>query len=344
MTTVSKTLSSIFSQKGKPLLVMDNFVFKLNKTTNTKKYYRCENSQRTMTLHTDINDVLIGTKGDHSHPPEPEQIEVRKLKHVIKERAKNETTPVPKIYDEETARFCLTLLAIAIVPSQREINSSFYKARRLQTPAIPDSQIFDIPDVYPKTLKGEPFLCVDKLIKRKTRLLLFASREQLKLLFESRIILMDGTFSASPLIFEQVYCLHAIKYQQFLQAFDDLYESLLQAQSQKTDLLKPLFQYFENQWIKKVDLKQWNVYGLEICTNNNAEGFHHFSVLRYFIQSYTFLRFHNRLNSRLSKSHPNIWAFIKSIEEEDNRFNHLMIQMKVGLSTRPKTAKTQAVQ
>ncbi|CAF3350190.1 unnamed protein product [Rotaria sp. Silwood2] len=230
MTTVSRTLSFIFSQKGKPLLVMDNFVFKLNKTTNTKKYYRCENPECTMTLHTDINDVLIGTKGDHSHLFEPEQIEIRKLKHVIKERAKNETTPVPKIYDEETARFCLTSLAIAIVPSQREISteifvllflkgiifkdSSLNKARRLQTPAIPDSQIFDIPDTYTKTLKGDPFLCVDKFIKRKTRLLLFASREQLKLLFESQIILMDGTFSASPLIFEQVYCLHAIKYQQ----------------------------------------------------------------------------------------------------------------------------------
>ncbi|CAF3423018.1 unnamed protein product [Rotaria sp. Silwood2] len=123
MTTVSKTLSVIFSQKGKPLLVMDNFVFKLNKTTNTKKYYRCENPQCTMTLRTDINDVLIRTKDHHNHPPEPEQIEVRKLKHVIKERAKNETTPKPKIYDEETARFCLTSLAIAIVPSQREIST-----------------------------------------------------------------------------------------------------------------------------------------------------------------------------------------------------------------------------
>ncbi|CAF3069025.1 unnamed protein product [Rotaria sp. Silwood2] len=129
-----------------------------------------------------------------------------------------------------------------------------------------------------------------------------------------------------------------------LQAFDDLYESLLQAPPHKIDLLKPLFQYFENQWIKKDDLKQRNVYGLEIRTNNNAEGFHHFSVLRYFIQSYTILGIHNRLNSRLSKSHPNIWTFIKCIQREENRFNHLMIQMKAGLSTRPKTAKTQAIQ
>ncbi|CAF4154360.1 unnamed protein product, partial [Rotaria sp. Silwood2] len=53
---------------------------------------------------------------------------------------------------------------------------------------------------------------------------------------------------------------------------------------------------------------------------------------------------HNRLNSRLPKSHPNIWTFIKCIQGEENRFNHLMIQMKAGLSTRPKTAKTQAIQ
>ncbi|CAF1255819.1 unnamed protein product [Rotaria sordida] len=98
-------------------------------------------------------------------------MEVRKLKHVIKERAKNETTPVPKIYDEETARFCLTSLAIAIVPLQRKISirifvllflkeiifkdSSLNKARHLQTPVIPNSQIFDIPDAYTKPLKGE---------------------------------------------------------------------------------------------------------------------------------------------------------------------------------------------
>ncbi|CAF1245294.1 unnamed protein product [Rotaria sordida] len=97
-------------------------------------------------------------------------MEVRKLKHVIKERAKNETTPVPKIYDEETARFCLTSLAIAIVPLQRKISirifvllflkeiifkdSSLNKARHLQTPVIPNSQIFDIPDAYTKPLKG----------------------------------------------------------------------------------------------------------------------------------------------------------------------------------------------
>lgn len=223
MSVLSNGISFIVSQKGKPLIVMDNCIFKLNKATKTTKYYRCEDPKCSMTLRTDTNNVLIGTAEDHNHPCEPEQVEIRKLKSAIKERAIKETTAIPKIYDEETSRFCLSSLATAILPSQREISnrmniffkgSSLNKARRLQTPVIPDSQVFDIPDGFTKTLKGELFLCVDKFIKRKTRILLFASREQLKLLFESSIILMDGTFSASPSVFQQVYCLHAIKYNQ----------------------------------------------------------------------------------------------------------------------------------
>ncbi|CAF2114078.1 unnamed protein product [Rotaria magnacalcarata] len=269
MTSHLNTISFLVSQKGKPVSVKDNFIYKLNKTTNSTKYYRCAEQSCTVTLHTDLNDVLVKVKGDHSHPPEPDEIEIRKFKQNLKQRAIQETVPIPKIYDEESSRFCLTSLSIAILPAQREIAGSLNKSRRLQTPVIPDSQTFDIPEVYSKTLKNEPFLCIDKFIRRKTRVLVFASREQLTLLFESSIIFMDGTFSASPSIFDQVYSLHGIKYQQ--------------------------------------------------C-------------------------FHNRLNARLSKSHPNIWTFIKCIQGEQNRFNHLMIQMKGGLSSRQKTARTLAIQ
>jgi hypothetical protein len=94
------------------------------------------------------------------------------------------------------------------------LGSTLNKARCLQTPAIPGSQIFEIPESYTKTLKDLPFLCIDQIIKRKTRMLVFASDEQLKLLFSSSTILMDGTFSSSPPIFDQVYCIHAIKFEQ----------------------------------------------------------------------------------------------------------------------------------
>ncbi|CAF2136503.1 unnamed protein product, partial [Rotaria magnacalcarata] len=97
----------------------------------------------------------------------------------------------------------LKFLTIAILPSQREMSSSLNKARRLETPPIPDSQIFDIPYLYTQTIKNEEFLCVDKFITRKTRILLFASNEQLNLLFQNSIVLMDGTFRTYPKIFDQ---------------------------------------------------------------------------------------------------------------------------------------------
>ncbi|CAF4083120.1 unnamed protein product [Rotaria sp. Silwood1] len=64
-----------------------------------------------------------------------------------------------------------------------------------------------------------------------------------------------------------------------LQAYDDLHDSVLESSSKKFDLLKPLFSYFENQWIKNVDIQRWNVYGIHMRTNNNAEGVKHYIVL-----------------------------------------------------------------
>ena len=92
--------------------------------------------------------------------------------------------------------------------------STLNKARRLQAPSIPNSQLFDLLESYKRTLKNLPFLCIDQIIKRKTRILVVASNELLKLLFSSSVILMDVTFSSSPPIFDQVYCIHTIKFEQ----------------------------------------------------------------------------------------------------------------------------------
>ena len=55
-----------------------------------------------------------------------------------------------------------------------------------------------------------------------------------------------------------------------LDGFDNLYDSILKSPS-KFNLFKPLFTYFENQWINKVGIDQWNAYGTHMRTNNNCE-------------------------------------------------------------------------
>ena len=63
-------------------------------------------------------------------------------------------------------------------------------------------------------MRNEKFLIVDKMITRRQRIIIFASNDQLKVLFNAEEILMDGTFSTCPKMFDQVYTIHAIKHEQ----------------------------------------------------------------------------------------------------------------------------------
>ncbi|CAF1238727.1 unnamed protein product [Adineta ricciae] len=80
----SNAVSFIKSQKGNKMLVMNDYIFKFNKTVGPTKYYRCKHSRCIVTLHTDLNDVISKFNGEHCHPPEPEEIEIRKFKEAVK--------------------------------------------------------------------------------------------------------------------------------------------------------------------------------------------------------------------------------------------------------------------
>ncbi len=89
------------------------------------------------------------------------------------------------------------------------------KARRKKTPVIPTSCVFEIPVTYQQTLSEKRLLSMDFYLKRgKDRVLVFASDQQLELLFDSDIIFMDGTFSTAPENFDQVFLIHVQKFGQ----------------------------------------------------------------------------------------------------------------------------------
>ncbi len=122
MLNSSHTISFLISQKGKKMLNIDNFIFKWNRTSGNKKYYRCLDPQCTSTAHTDLDDIVVKINDDHQHPPEPDEVQIRMFKQVVKTRVMNESTPIPQIYDEEAARMNLSMLSIAALPSQREMS------------------------------------------------------------------------------------------------------------------------------------------------------------------------------------------------------------------------------
>ena len=73
-------------------------------------------------VHTNTNDKLIKIVGEHCHLQESETVDIRAFREKVKQRVVNETTPIPRIYDEECAKTTLSAAAIAVLPSEREIS------------------------------------------------------------------------------------------------------------------------------------------------------------------------------------------------------------------------------
>jgi hypothetical protein len=96
------------------------------------------------------------------------------------------------------------------------------RARRKLTPVLPTASTFDIPESYQLTSSGEKFLLCDTLVSRRKRMLVFRSPKQLQLLFDTAIIFMDGTFSATPPFFDQVFSIHALKIESGATNLNDL--------------------------------------------------------------------------------------------------------------------------
>jgi hypothetical protein len=92
------------------------------------------------------------------------------------------------------------------------LEPSLSRLRRETTPVLPTSSNFEIPDNYSQTLAGKHFLLNDVLIRGK-RMLTFENELQLTILFKSKHIFIDGTFSVCPPFFDQVFTIHGVHHE-----------------------------------------------------------------------------------------------------------------------------------
>ena len=93
--------------------------------------------------------------------------------------------------------------------------------------------------------------------------------------------------------------------------------------------LDDLFEYFETFWMETTSVNLWNVFELKTRTNNNAEGNRSFtSSSRH--SNIVLLGWHNRFAHRIDKKHPNIWHFIRFLQEEEVRFNQHVQHVQMG--------------
>ena len=108
------------------MLVLNDYVFKLNKEGANAKYWTCTFKGCSAKAHTNAQNTLTKQIDEHCHPVGEDKT-VREFRAKVKDRAVKETTPIPRIYDEECEKMLLSLAAISILPSERELSKQLFK-------------------------------------------------------------------------------------------------------------------------------------------------------------------------------------------------------------------------
>ena len=96
-------------------------------------------------VRTSLCNDFLHISGEHNHPSNPDQVEVKLIRDKMKERILAETTPITKIYDEEIAKVTLSKAATAMIPTIIE-----YRMFLIQTETV-SFRIF----VFPSRFKYE---------------------------------------------------------------------------------------------------------------------------------------------------------------------------------------------
>ena len=120
--TIGRTLLN----KRKPMLTINGYHFQMKNYNKNKtiKFWRYANRNCGVLLHTNLNDEFVrfsGSKTDHSHLPNPAELEIRNLREAMRQRAESELLPLQEIAEQEVRKGLLTAEALAVLPNMRNI-------------------------------------------------------------------------------------------------------------------------------------------------------------------------------------------------------------------------------
>ncbi|CAF2712388.1 unnamed protein product [Rotaria sp. Silwood2] len=208
-------ISGTSTRGGKMIFMNDYGYLFMNETQNTVGW-RCArrdlNCKAVIYTFKNTQEFSHWNGQVHSHLRDTGYTRKYEILSKIKSLVIDVFIPIKAIIEDEYRKAKLTAEEKRVTPLPTQIESGLYKLRRKRYPPIPTDQKFIIPAVYQETYSNSRFLIYDK---RKSsyggRLLIFASDEQLNVLFHSEVLFADGTFKVSPTLFEQLYVLHGLQ-------------------------------------------------------------------------------------------------------------------------------------
>ncbi|XP_018496363.1 uncharacterized protein LOC108864702 [Galendromus occidentalis] len=174
-------LNFVKSNRGKPLLCDEGYVYRKDRTINERTHWRCTVKTCFARVKTE-NDSIVG-KPEHSHMPDPENIHVRQNLNQLHESAQRESWSRPMALISENLKAITSKAVMGRMPSTELLRQKV-------------------------TEKGENFLFYDSGETEADRILVFATPENLNLLKKYDEWFVDGTFDVCPKLFDQLYTFH----------------------------------------------------------------------------------------------------------------------------------------
>ncbi len=116
------TIKKTTSNKRKPMLTVDGYYFQMKNYNKAKtmKFWRCANRNCGLLLHTNLNDEFVrfsGSVTEHSHLPNPVELEIRTSREEMRQRAEHELVPLQEIAEQEVRKGLMTGEALAVLPN-----------------------------------------------------------------------------------------------------------------------------------------------------------------------------------------------------------------------------------
>ena len=197
----------IQSNKGGSKLCFEGYIYTKHALRKTKQWWKCTLKSSTGcrgSLHTDLQHENETPGQPHNHPPDDTSIRLAKARQEMKTKATT-THDRPSQIFAETVSNCSNAVK-ARLPTEHNVKRSIRRYRP-QEPVPETLAELRLPDRLTQTLGDEPeqFLIHDNGADSQSRVLVFATRDNLELLAAADTLFMDGTFDTAPPLFKQIY-------------------------------------------------------------------------------------------------------------------------------------------
>lgn len=205
--SIKMEIEFIKSVRGKDHLVFNGYRYIRERETKAGKItWNCIDRRHhkcTARLHTLQNNV-VKSVNEHNHVADASKLCAQKVLLKIIHQAETTTDSPQSIVAAASENLEPSVSAQLPSPSSMKRNIQRHRNIIQAAPALPNSrQDLVIPAEYKLASNGSNFLLYDSG-PEPGRIIVFGTEENLKFLERSRDWFLDGTFKASPEIFEQV--------------------------------------------------------------------------------------------------------------------------------------------